>query len=292
MRFLFALASALAPAGRRAECRRGRHSPQPCQRVPRPVTAIGILLASIVLVADVPAQVPTPPDARRLQSSRAELEALVAQADSVAARTSDGEIREQKRAEAAALRQRLIEGDFHVGDRIILAVANDSALTDTFTVRTGKALTLPNLPDISLQGVLRAELHDVVSREIGKYVKDPRVQAKALIRLQVSGPVGNPGFHQFESDILLSDAIMQAGGPGANADLNRTVIKREGREVLSRKAVQQALTGGATLDQLNLKPGDEIVVPVVAQSGWRSHVGLAVSVTTAVLSIYYLSRRF
>ena len=70
----------------------------------------------------------------------------------------NAQVKKQKRIEADALRARLRDGDFRGGDRIVLSVRGDSALTDTFTVHPGRTLRLPNLPELPLQGVLRAEL--------------------------------------------------------------------------------------------------------------------------------------
>src|SRR5919108_6097734 len=62
---------------------------------------------------------------------------------------------------------------FQVGDRILLHVEGDSALSDTFTVVAGPALRLPNIGDISLAGVPRADLQSHLTRELGRFIKDP-----------------------------------------------------------------------------------------------------------------------
>lgn len=224
-----------------------------------------------------------PAEGRGLQSTRQQLEAMAARAESAG-----------QRAEAALLNQRLREGDFLVGDRILvtISVASDSVRSDTLTVRSGKTVSLPSLPPISLEGVLRAELADVLAREMARYVRDPKVEAKSLIRVLVTGPVGRPGFYQLESDILLSDAIMIAGGPGQTADLDRTVIRRDGQEIRSNDHVRAALRSGSTLDQLNFRPGDEIVVGIQRQGNVLTYVQLTTGIVSTVLAVYFLSRRF
>src|SRR5213596_640664 len=44
---------------------------------------------------------------------------------------------------AAAIRARLADGDFQPGDRVLLRVDSEPALSDTFTVTPGRTLALP-----------------------------------------------------------------------------------------------------------------------------------------------------
>jgi protein involved in polysaccharide export with SLBB domain len=165
-----------------------------------------------------------------------------------------------KRQEAADVRRRLAEGDFPVGDRVFVDVSGSLVFRDTLPVRSGQVITVANLPDISLRGVLRPELTDHLTRQIGRYVRDPVVHAQALVRVSVSGSVARPGFYSMPADILLGDAIMHAGGPTPDTDMNKTVVKRGKSETLDRGGVQRAIRDGATLDQIGVRAGDEIVV--------------------------------
>src|SRR5439155_14869154 len=101
---------------------------------------------------------------------------------------------------------------FQVGDRILLHVEGDSALSDTFSVVAGPALRLPNIGEIPLAGVSRNDLEAHLTRELGRYIKDPVVQARALIRVSVVGEVSRPGFYAVPVDLVLPDALMLAGG--------------------------------------------------------------------------------
>src|SRR5437879_13515452 len=83
---------------------------------------------------------------------------------------------------------------FQVGDRILLHVERDSALSDTFTVVAGPALRLPNIGEVSLAGVRRGDIEAHLTRELGRYIYDPWVQARSLTRLSAVGQVPRPGF--------------------------------------------------------------------------------------------------
>src|SRR2546423_4137363 len=101
---------------------------------------------------------------------------------------------------------------FQVGDRILLHVEGDSALSDTFTVVAGPALRLPAIGEISLAGVRRTDLEAHLTRELGRYIQDPGGQARALIRVSLLGEVVRPGYHALPVDMVLADALMVAGG--------------------------------------------------------------------------------
>ena len=62
------------------------------------------------------------------------------------------------------------------------------------------------------------------------------------------------------ADQLVGDAIMLAGGPGGNSDIQKTFVRRAGVEIVPRESFADGLTRGLTLDQLNLRAGDEIVL--------------------------------
>lgn len=181
--------------------------------------------------------------------SRAELEAALRAAEGDAKRSD----------EAAMLRARLQNGDFSAGDRVVFQLFGDSALYDTLTVRAGPSLRIPNIPDVPLKGVLRSELQDYLTKYLARYIRNPELRAESLIRLSILGEVGKPGFYDFNSDILLTDAIMAAGGPTGRAALEST-IRRGSNVVLAKERVRRAAQSGATLDRLGLRPGDELTV--------------------------------
>src|SRR5688500_8026150 len=112
-------------------------------------------------------------DAPRAFASRAALESQAADAERASAEATEPAIKEMHRGEAWLLRRRLTEGDFVVGDRIVLAVRNEPTLTDTFTVRSGLVLEFEKFPPISLHAVLRSELESHVTTQLGRYIREP-----------------------------------------------------------------------------------------------------------------------
>jgi len=221
-----------------------------------PTARLTSIVCGALLAATVAGAQETRPSTERLV-----LGSRAAQAESAASVDSDPQnIRSERRAEALALRNRLREGDFHAGDRITLWVNGEAALTNTFTVRVGNVLELPGIGEVSLRGVLRSELRDVLEREIGRYIKEPQITVTTLVNVAILGAVTRPGFYSVAPDAPLGDVLMTAGGPAANADLGRSKISRGGSDVLAKDQLQRALQTNKTIDDIAVQSGDQIVV--------------------------------
>lgn len=201
-------------------------------------------------------------DPRAAEVTRDELSQLLERLEESAAAPGYSErLRQQAAREAAFVRARLETGDFQVGDRVILQVAGEEALSDTFTVTAGQRIELPEVGDLPLTGVLRSELQDHLEQELSRFLQEPSVRAAALIRIAVLGSVGRPGFYTVPATSLLEDALMMAGGPAGGADVDEVVIERAERTIWEGEALQNAMIEGRTLDQLSLRAGDRITVP-------------------------------
>jgi protein involved in polysaccharide export with SLBB domain len=220
---------------------------------------LGIATASSV--AQTPPVTEARLDTRRAQATRRELEASLAQIDTILKSPGySSRIRDSKRRESALIRDRLNEGDLQVGDQILLEVLNEKDFSGTFTIGAGRTLTLPGIPPIPLRGILRSEAEEYLAEQMSKYVRNPSVRVVTSIRLAVLGSVGKQGFYQVPADVLISDAIMVAGGPVGEANPNKSHVVRASSEILNQAEVSEAIVQGATLDQLNLRAGDQIFV--------------------------------
>lgn len=223
-------------------------------------------------------------DPHQAYASRDSLQHLLNSYEAAAAsRAYSKTLRQQAEDDAARVRNRLHAGDFQVGDRILLTVEQDSTLPDTLTVGDGPSLVLPTLGTMSLQGVLRSELTPRLHDYIAKYVRDPVVRSRVLIRLSITGEVSRPGFYTVPSESPLTDVLMNAGGPTGNAKLNDIRVERADTSLWSAAALQPALEKGRTLDQLSLRGGDRIVVG--KKSGGLGAAQAPVRVITYLLSI-------
>lgn len=233
-------------------------------------------------------------DPQRVQMTRAALQDLLKRLDAAATSSAySSAIRDHARVEAAAVRARLAEGDLQVGDRVYLQVEGEQQLTDSFTVGPGRVLTLPIVGDVPLEGVLHADLESHLQQAIAKYVRDPVVHARSPIRISIVGEVNRQGYYMVPTQTVLSDALMLAGGPSHEANLEKLRIERGDKRVWEGQALQQAVAEGKTLDQLSLRAGDRVRVP--GRGSWfnastfRLATALLLSVPVAIYTIRRLS---
>jgi hypothetical protein len=216
--------------------------------------------------------------------SRDELHSLLEQYEAVIASPAySGTIKDIARTNAERIRERLESGDFQPGDGIVLSVQGEPDLPDTVAVETGPQITLPLFGEISLEGVLRSEVTDHLTREIGRFIKDPVVRAEGLMRLSIQGMVRNPGFFVVPADILVSEALMVAGGPAAESDLEDLRIERGPLRLIEGEEMRDALQEGRTLDQLNLQAGDQIFLPQRRAGPWPTLLRYSAIIGSALL---------
>src|SRR2546429_1301962 len=153
------------------------------------------------------------------------------------------------------------QSDFELGDQILLEVEGDSQFTHVFNVGPGPALTLPVIGAIPLSGVRRANVEAYLGQQLAKYMKNPVVRAKVLVRLGVLGEVEHPGYYAVAAGAVVSDALMAAGGPTKDAKFTAARIEREGKGLYEGNAFQDAFARGMTIEGLGLRTGDRIIVP-------------------------------
>jgi len=225
-----------------------------------------------------------------LLASRADLMAAATRAET-AAMTGDPGARAQQAMVAASVRQRLRDGDFQVGDRVVVTIVSDAVHRDTVVVRPERSLQLPGMIVVPVAGVLRSELHERVATEVLKYVKAQQIEVVPLMRVAILGAVGRPGYFALASDIPLTDAIMTAGGPSPSADIDRSFVRRGNQEFRSSNETRKAIASGLTLDQFGLTGGDELVVGQRRDFGPSTILGITGGLASLVTIYVALHRR-
>lgn len=237
--------------------------------------AVGIFSASIIMATPCMAQSSIVPEQERHNfETRAELESQVRAAET-----------RGSKQEAGLIHYRLDHGDFHEGDRIVVKVQGTAGFSDTLTVRSGKRLEIPQMADLSLDGVLRSELGPRVTTYVARYLRDPIVQTTPLVRVGILGSVARPGFFYVPADLPLSDVLMTAGGPTPNADLDKMSVRREGQVIIDESNTRAALAAGMSMDMLHMGAGDEISVGEQRHISWTTIIPTVSGLLALVIAL-------
>lgn len=225
-----------------------------------------VALVALLLAGKVEAQIAPAGDQN---ATRAQLTEQVKKIESqIASNSLRGDARPRALSELAAIRNRLDRGDFRVGDRFILTIRQDSVRSDTVDVRDSLLVSVLNIPPVSVAGVLRSELNAKMGAHVARFLRNVDVNTNILTRVSILGAVQRPGFYYAAPDRPLSDLVMVAGGPGADANLAQLEIVRGSAKLLKAKDSKKLLKEGRTLEQLDVQSGDEVRIPQKRKFNW------------------------
>lgn len=244
------------------------------------------LLAGLVAAAPVQAQ--NQPAAGAQRATRTELADRIKAIDAKLAGSVKSSERTALLAEKAAIAGRLETGDFKVGDRFVMTVRFDSVRVDTASVRDSLVVSVLNLPDVRLAGVLRSELDEHLNQHVARYIRNASVRSNVLTRIAVMGAVRAPGFYYASPDRPLSDLVMLAGGPAPEANLDRFELRRGAQTLVSSKESKRLMESGRTLEQLDVQSGDEFRIPFKRKIDWR----LVLQLFLVVSSLLFAALQF
>lgn len=180
----------------------------------------------------------------------------------LAASTAHSErARRSARDRAMAVRARLVEGDFRIGDRIEVRVGGEVPLMDTVTVLQDRRVLLRGIREVSLAGILRSELQLKLRADVIEVVRNATVGARPLMRDAVFGSVVRPGYLTVAGETTLDELLSLSGGLVPTAAVDRVTINRADTTLLSRQEDRLAIASARALDALELRDGDVLDVP-------------------------------
>lgn len=251
-------------------------------RIPTFRALLTVLAVAFVAPSLVSAQLPFQVDPGSSVRTRADLEQLLlVYEDAIASPAYSNSVKEDLRFEVTRIRSRLTDGDFRLGDRITLTVQGEENLPDTVSVQSGPKISLPVFGDVDLKGVLRSEVEERITEALRVYIRNPVVQAEALMRVSVQGSVASPGFYTMPANTLVGEALMIAGGTGSTSDLSKIRIERGPLVLIEKEDLNEAIRAGYSLDQLNMQAGDQITVPEDT-GGFFTRFGLIAGVAASI----------
>lgn len=148
----------------------------------------------------------------------------------------------------------LLEGQ-HVSDLLAAAggPTQKAGLAKAFLLRDNSQMP------VDLKRVMTGDVTANVPLKAGDMLVIPENKDK----IAILGSVGRPGPVDYTENMTIIDALVQAGGPGAKANLsNLQVVRYEGGKATTIKVkADQAIQGKDASQNIALKNGDIIYVP-------------------------------
>ncbi|HET9831573.1 MAG TPA: polysaccharide biosynthesis/export family protein [Vicinamibacterales bacterium] len=163
----------------------------------------------------------------------------------------------------------VVPAEYIIGADDVMSVVfwRDKELSSDVTVRPDGKISLPLLNEIQAAGLTPAQLRDRITDEAKKYVEDPTVtvEVKAINsrRVYITGEVNKKGAYPITGSMTVLQLISIAGGLGdyAKSEKIRIVRNEGGKQVAFRFNYKEVLNSDKLAQNIELKPGDTVVVP-------------------------------
>lgn len=165
------------------------------------------------------------------------------------------------------------------GDIVKIEIWREDELSGEFLIDENGVVTLPLLGEKQVTGIPMSQLRDVLAEEYRKQLRNPSIQITPLRTVLVMGEVNKPGPYEVDPTATLIGVVALAEGATGAGNLKRIRIVRDGR------AISERVNAAATLDNLEVRSGDQIVVG--ARSWFARNTTFIVSVLLAIPSLIY-----
>jgi polysaccharide export outer membrane protein len=162
----------------------------------------------------------------------------------------------------------VVEEDYVIGPEDVLQVVvwGEPDLSLSLKVRPDGKITVPLINDIRVVGLTPMEVRDVIAERLREFIRDPNVTVIVdqinSFRVFFIGEVASQGAISFTRAPTLLQAIAEAGGLTEFAKKEIVLLRRqdgvEKRFVVNYK---QLLAGDPRQENLELRPGDTLIVP-------------------------------
>jgi polysaccharide export outer membrane protein len=153
-------------------------------------------------------------------------------------------------------------------DVLSINVWHEKDLSATLPVRPDGYISLPLIGQVRASGYTPLQLQQALTRRLRAYIDQPRVTVvvtKVMSRLfNVLGRVIKPGAYPLDQPTTVLDALAQAGGPAEFANTKKIYVLRykpNGSRWIYPFNYNQVIKGHLPWENIQLKPGDTVVVP-------------------------------
>ena len=161
-----------------------------------------------------------------------------------------------------------VPSDYVIGadDTLHISVWKEPDLSESLPVRPDGKISMPLLNDITAAGLTPLQLRDELTEKLKKYISDPRVTVvvtgMSSRRIFVTGEVNHTGPLPLLPHMNMLQALAQAGFTQfANPKAIYLLRSENGKQVKMPFNYKQVVKGRHPEQNLELQPGDTIVVP-------------------------------
>jgi polysaccharide export outer membrane protein len=151
------------------------------------------------------------------------------------------------------------------GDVLHISVWNEPQLTVTATVRPDGKITIPLLYEVTVSGMtpdgLQKEFTDKLTRFVHKPHVTVTVQEIHSRMVFITGEVQRPGAYPLVSTMNVVQLVARSGGLTDFAKQKKIYVLRANKTTRIDVNYEKALKGQAPQQNIDLAPGDTVVVP-------------------------------
>jgi len=159
--------------------------------------------------------------------------------------------------------------DYLIGPEDVLQINvwKETDISSSVPVRPDGKVSLPLLNDVQAAGLTPMQLSAEIAQRLKEFIQEPRVTvivtAMNSRRAYVMGKVARQGAVLLVSNLTVLQALSAAGGPVQFANTKKIYILRDagGKQVKLPFDYAAVIKGKNPEQNINLKPGDTIVVP-------------------------------
>jgi polysaccharide biosynthesis/export protein len=151
------------------------------------------------------------------------------------------------------------------GDILHISVWNEPQLTVTATVRPDGEISMPLLDDVTVTGVTPDGLQKMLTDKLTRFVHKPRVtvtiQEIHSRMVFITGEVQRPGAYPLVAPMNVVQLVARSGGLTDFAKHKKIYVLRANKTTRIDVNFDKVLRGQASQQNVDLAPGDTVVVP-------------------------------
>jgi polysaccharide biosynthesis/export protein len=152
-----------------------------------------------------------------------------------------------------------------VGDVLHITVWEEPQLTETAVVRPDGKVSMPLVTEVDVAGLTPEGAQQVLTERLNKFVHKPRVtvtvQEIHSRMVYITGEVQRPGAYPLMDAINVVQLVARSGGLTDFAKQKQVYVLRAGNSARVNVNYEKVLKGQAPQQNVELAPGDTVVVP-------------------------------